>query len=80
MGHFLQNHGEQDKTRAGKMLNAVGKAMIYTAQQRSSLRAPLTRLHQVTSSSFGNIYMYVSPKDTLTKLALACQACSLVTS
>jgi len=47
MGHFLRNHGEQDKTQAGKMMNAVGKAMIYTARQRSTLKAPLTRLHQV---------------------------------
>jgi len=46
MGHFLRNHGEQDKTQAGKMMNAVGKAMIYTARQRSTLKAPLTRLHQ----------------------------------
>jgi len=46
MGHFLRNHGEQDKTQAGKMMNAVGKAMIYSARQRSTLKAPLTRLHQ----------------------------------
>lgn len=45
-GHFLRNNGEIDKTRAGKMMNAVGKAMIYSAQQRSSLRSPLARLHQ----------------------------------
>ena len=31
------------------MMNAVGKAMIYSAQQRSSLRSPLARLHQVVS-------------------------------
>ena len=48
-GHFLRNNGEIDKTRAGKMMNAVGKAMIYSAQQRSSLRSPLARLHQVGS-------------------------------
>lgn len=47
-GHFLRNHGELDKTCAGKMMNAVGKAMIYSAQQRASLRSPLTRLHQVS--------------------------------
>ena len=46
-GYFLRNHGELDKTRAGKMMSAVGKAMIYSSQQRGNLRAPLTRLHQV---------------------------------
>ena len=48
-GHFLRNHGELDKTCAGKMMNAVGKAMIYSAQQRASLRSPLARLHQVSN-------------------------------
>lgn len=47
-GHFLQTNGELDKTCAGKMMNAVGKAMIYSAQQRVSLRSPLTRLYQVS--------------------------------
>jgi hypothetical protein len=41
-------NGELDKTCAGKMMNAVGKAMIYSAQQRVSLRSPLTRLYQVS--------------------------------
>lgn len=46
MGNFLRTNGEQDKTQAGKMMNSVGKAMIYTARQRSTLKAPLARLHQ----------------------------------
>lgn len=46
-GHFLRTNGELDKTCAGKMMNAVGKAMIYSAQQRASLRSPLARLYQV---------------------------------
>ncbi|KAI9551366.1 hypothetical protein GHT06_021699 [Daphnia sinensis] len=45
-GHFLRTNGELDKTCAGKMMNAVGKAMIYSAQQRASLRSPLARLYQ----------------------------------
>lgn len=55
MGHFLRNHGEQDKTQAGKMMNAVGKAMIYSARQRSTLKAPLTRLHQVNTNIAQNL-------------------------
>jgi hypothetical protein len=47
-GHFLRTNGELDKTCAGKMMNAVGKAMIYSAQQRASLRSPLARLYQVS--------------------------------
>ena len=58
MGHFLRNHGEQDKTQAGKMMNAVGKALIYSARQRSSLKAPLTRLHQVLWQSKLNQQSY----------------------
>ena len=52
MGNFLRTNGEQDKTQAGKMMNSVGKAMIYTARQRSTLKAPLARLHQVTFKCF----------------------------
>ena len=47
LGRFLKEQGKEDKTRAGKMMVAVGKTMSYTAQQRLALRAPLLRLHQV---------------------------------
>uniref|UniRef100_H2ZC35 AH domain-containing protein n=1 Tax=Ciona savignyi TaxID=51511 RepID=H2ZC35_CIOSA len=45
MGRFLKDQGSLDKTAAGKMMNAVGKAQCYTAQQRLNLRSPLGRLH-----------------------------------
>ncbi|EDO48934.1 predicted protein [Nematostella vectensis] len=46
MGRFLREQGAADKSKAGKMMIAVGKAQSYTAQQRLSLRTPLVRLYQ----------------------------------
>eukprot|EP00794_Sanderia_malayensis_P017603 gene17603-19356_t len=46
MGRFLRDQGAIDKTKAGKMMIAVGKAQSYAAQQRLSLRLPLVRLYQ----------------------------------
>ncbi|XP_039285661.1 islet cell autoantigen 1 [Nilaparvata lugens] len=46
MGRFLKDAGKHDKTRAGKMMNAVGKSMSYSGQQRLALRTPLHRLNQ----------------------------------
>ena len=46
MGRFLKDAGKQDKTRAGKMMAAVGKSLSYSGQQRLALRAPLGRLYQ----------------------------------
>ncbi|KOC63231.1 Islet cell autoantigen 1 [Habropoda laboriosa] len=46
MGRFLKDAGKQDKTRAGKMMIAVGKSLSYSGQQRLALRAPLGRLYQ----------------------------------
>lgn len=46
MGRFLKDAGKQDKTRAGKMMSAVGKSLSYSGQQRLALRAPLGRLYQ----------------------------------
>ena len=34
MGQFLKEQGSLDKTAAGKMMTAVGKAQCYTSQQR----------------------------------------------
>ena len=34
MGQFLREQGEMDKTSAGKMMIAVGKAQCFTSQQR----------------------------------------------
>jgi hypothetical protein len=47
MGRFLKESGKSDKTRAGKMMTAVGKSLSYSGQQRLSLRVPLLRLYQV---------------------------------
>ncbi|XP_018308268.1 islet cell autoantigen 1 isoform X1 [Mycetomoellerius zeteki] len=46
MGRFLKDAGKQDKTRAGKMMSAVGKSLSYSGQQRLALRTPLGRLYQ----------------------------------
>uniref|UniRef100_A0A183TR52 AH domain-containing protein n=1 Tax=Schistocephalus solidus TaxID=70667 RepID=A0A183TR52_SCHSO len=46
MGRFLKSKSSEDKTRAGKMLAAVGKALSHSAQQRLALQNPLTRLQQ----------------------------------
>lgn len=46
MGRLLKEYGKQDRTRAGKMMTAVGKSLSYTAQQRVALRNPLVRLFQ----------------------------------
>ncbi|XP_076623265.1 islet cell autoantigen 1-like protein isoform X2 [Colletes latitarsis] len=46
MGRFLKDAGKQDRTRAGKMMSAVGKSLSYSSQQRLALRAPLGRLYQ----------------------------------
>ncbi|XP_045603861.1 islet cell autoantigen 1 [Procambarus clarkii] len=46
LGRLLKEYGKQDKTRAGKMMTAVGKSLSYTAQQRVALRNPLVRLFQ----------------------------------
>ncbi|XP_028408936.1 islet cell autoantigen 1-like [Dendronephthya gigantea] len=45
-GRFLREKGSVDKTKAGKMMISVGKALSYTAQQRLTLRVPLVRLYQ----------------------------------
>lgn len=46
LGRFLKEYGKQDRSRAGKMMTAVGKSLSYTAQQRVALRNPLVRLFQ----------------------------------
>lgn len=46
MGRFLKEASKQDKTRAGKMMSAVGKSLSYSGQQRLTLRSPLVRLYQ----------------------------------
>ena len=33
-GRFLKSHSQQDKTRAGKMMAAVGKSLSFSSQQR----------------------------------------------
>uniref|UniRef100_A0A8C5QMG7 AH domain-containing protein n=1 Tax=Leptobrachium leishanense TaxID=445787 RepID=A0A8C5QMG7_9ANUR len=46
LGKFLRAQASQDKSRAGKIMQATGKALCFSSQQRLSLRGPLTRLHQ----------------------------------
>lgn len=46
LGKFLRSQGSQDKSRAGKIMQATGKALCFSSQQRLALRAPLSRLHQ----------------------------------
>ncbi len=46
LGRFLKEYGRADKTRAGKMMVAVGKTMGYSGQQRLAIRVPLVRLYQ----------------------------------
>lgn len=35
LGRFLRSQGSQDKTRAGKIMQATGKALCFSSQQRS---------------------------------------------
>jgi hypothetical protein len=34
MGRFLKHHSQHNKTQAGKMMAAVGKAQSFSSQQR----------------------------------------------
>ncbi|KAK7585859.1 hypothetical protein V9T40_000038 [Parthenolecanium corni] len=45
MGNFMKEYGKIDKTRAGKMMTAVGTSMSYTGQQRFVMQTPLDRLY-----------------------------------
>lgn len=46
MGRFLKEHSEVDKTKAGEVTLAVGKALIYCAQQQLILHEPLLRFYE----------------------------------
>lgn len=46
LGRFLRSQGSQDQTRAGRIMQATGKALCFSSQQRLSLRKPLCRLYQ----------------------------------
>ena len=46
LGRFLKENGKADRTKAGKMMVAVGKTMSYSGQQRLAIRVPLVRLYQ----------------------------------
>ncbi|XP_071942759.1 islet cell autoantigen 1-like isoform X2 [Antedon mediterranea] len=60
MGRFLKSHSGHNKTRAGKMMAAVGKAQSSASEQRLSLRAPLVRLYQEVET-----FRYRAISDTL---------------
>ncbi|XP_014233466.2 islet cell autoantigen 1 isoform X2 [Trichogramma pretiosum] len=46
MGRFLKENSADDKSRAGEVMLAVAKALIYCAQQQLTLHEPLVRFHQ----------------------------------
>ncbi|XP_043380726.1 islet cell autoantigen 1-like protein isoform X6 [Chelonia mydas] len=46
LGLLLKVQGEQDATKAGKMMEATGKTLCSSAQQRVALCTPLSRLGQ----------------------------------
>ncbi|KAL4646853.1 islet cell autoantigen 1 [Arapaima gigas] len=46
LGRFLRSQGSQDRSRAGKIMQASGKALCFSSQQRLALRSPLCRLYQ----------------------------------
>ncbi|XP_046331882.1 islet cell autoantigen 1-like isoform X1 [Haliotis rufescens] len=60
MGRFLKAQTSHDKTRAGKMMAAVGKSQSFAAQQRLALRVPLVRLYQEVET-----FRYRAISDTL---------------
>lgn len=60
MGRFLKTHSSADKTRAGKMMAAVGKSQSFSSQQRLALRVPLVRLYQEVET-----FRYRAISDTL---------------
>ncbi|XP_041374497.1 islet cell autoantigen 1-like [Gigantopelta aegis] len=60
MGRFLKSQSGHDKTRAGKMMAAVGKSQSFAAQQRLALRVPLVRLYQEVET-----FRYRAISDTL---------------
>ncbi|KAK3593496.1 hypothetical protein CHS0354_037019 [Potamilus streckersoni] len=59
-GRFLKSTSSQDKTRAGKIMAAVGKSQSFAAQQRLALRVPLVRLYQEVET-----FRYRAISDTL---------------
>ncbi|XP_041102186.1 islet cell autoantigen 1 isoform X2 [Polyodon spathula] len=60
LGRFLRTQGSQDKTRAGKMMQATGKALCFSSQQRLALRSPLCRLYHEVET-----FRYRAISDTL---------------
>lgn len=44
-GRFLKANSGQDKTRAGKMMAAVGKSQSFSAQQRYTSSFSISRYH-----------------------------------
>lgn len=75
MGRYLKSQSQVDRTRAGKMMAAVGKAQSFSSQQRYeqhtliplllwlfslALRVPLVRLYQEVET-----FRYRAIADTL---------------
>ena len=52
MGRFLKDQGALDKTKAGKMMIAVGKAQSFAAQQRFAIRIFLTTLIRTSNQKY----------------------------
>ena len=60
MGRFLRDAARMDKTRAGIILAASGKTLIFTSQQRIQIREPLVRLYKDIET-----FQYRAVVDTL---------------
>lgn len=60
MGNFMKEYGKIDKTRAGKMMMAVGTSMSYTGQQRFIMQTPLDRLYHVSIANHSEISDFTS--------------------
>ena len=50
MGRFLKSQSNIDKTRAGKMMAAVGKSQSFAAQQRLTIQYNTTTLLSIKTS------------------------------
>ena len=64
MGRFLKDFGKLDKTKAGKIMIASGKALSYSSQQRLALRPSIMRLAEEVDT-----FRYRAIEDTATTVS-----------
>lgn len=63
LGRFLRSQGSQDKTRAGKIMQATGKALCFSSQQRLvCLRCNPGAVYRQSRDIFTNI-SYLIPES-----------------